>query len=160
MRPKGTPDELYRRRLRAIELLNEGSYRPVDVAKMVGVNRRSVRRWNATKKTKGLNALKAKPAPGRPSRLTPQQKEWLRRQIVMGAEAHGFANNLWTCPRIAKLIQGRFKVGYHADHVSKMLHSLGFSPQKPERRAIERDEKRIARWIKSGWYHIKKKPKT
>jgi transposase len=159
MRPSGSPAVLENRRYEAIALLEEG-YQPVEVAKRLGVDRRSVRRWKASKTKKGLAALKAKPSPGRPSQLQSKQKEKLRQIILRGAEANGFTTALWTCPRIAELIHRKFGVRYHVDHVSRLLHSLGFSPQKPERRAIERDEKGIRRWTKVHWPKIKKKPEN
>ena len=157
MRPQGTSQELEERRFRAMNLLKEG-YQPVEVARMIGVERRSVRRWKASKRTKGIASLKAKPAPGRPSRLGPRQKQKLRQRLLKGASYNGFATDLWTCPRVAQMIRSRFKVDYHVDHLSRLLRSLGFSPQKPERRAVERDEKAIRRWIKTDWSSIKKKP--
>lgn len=155
MRPKGTPKELETRRFRAISLLQKG-YRPVDVAQRVGVDRRSVRRWNAIKK--GGGSLIAKPAPGSPSRLKLPQKQALRKILLQGASRSGFPTDLWTCPRVAQVIRRRFHVRYHLDHLSRLLRLLGFSSQKPERRAIERDEKAIRGWIKTDWPVLKKKP--
>ncbi len=159
MRPTGSPEALETRRFKAITLLEEG-YQPVEVAQKLGVDRRSVRRWKASNRKKGLLALKAKPSPGRPSRLISEDKEKLRQEILKGAQAKGFATDLWTCPRIADLIHREFKVRYHVDHICRLLHSLGFSPQKPERRALERDEKSIRRWVKVQWPKVKKKPKN
>jgi transposase len=157
MRPSGSPAELENRRFEAIALLEKG-YQPVEVARKLGVDRRSVRRWKASKKTRGLLALKAKPSPGRPSWLESQQKEKLRNKILQGAKASGFVTDLWTCPRVAEVIHRQFKVRYHVDHVSRLLHSLGFSPQRPERKALERNEKGIRRWVKVRWPDVKKKP--
>ena len=157
MRPHGTPEELERRRMRAIRLLQEGR-QPVEVAPMVGVDRRSVRRWNATFRKDGMQSLKHKKAAGRPQRLSDKQKQQLAKALLKGAQAHGFQTDLWTCPRVALLIKKRFAVRYHVDHIGRLLHGMGFSPQKPQRRAIERDEKEIRRWIKEEWPKIKKKP--
>lgn len=159
MRPVGSPETLEERRIEAVALLDQG-YAPVEVARKFGVDRRSVRRWKASQKKKGKAGLKAVPAPGRPSRLDSRKKGKLRELILQGAQAGGFATELWTCPRIAQVIWREFKVHYHVDHVSRLLHSMGFSPQKPERRALERDEKAIRRWVKVDWPEIKKKPKN
>ena len=156
MRPTGSPKELEHRRFRAITLLQDG-YPPVEVARMIGVDRRSVRRWNAAKKMSGIASLKAKPSSGRPARLDSPQKQALRKTLLQGASKHGFPTDLWTCPRIAQVIRKRFHVRYHVDHLSRLLHALGFSPQKPERRAIERDAKAIRRWVETEWPTIKKK---
>ena len=78
--------------------------------------------------------------------------------MVKGARAAGFATELWTCPRVAEWIEQHFGVSYHVDHVGRLLHSLGFSPQKPQRRAIERDEQAIEHWVEHTWARVKKKP--
>ncbi len=70
----------------------------------------------------------------------------------------GYPTDLWTCPRIAQVIHRRFGIRYHVDYLPRLLTSLGFSCQKPERRAIERDEPAIARWMQRDWKRIKKKP--
>lgn len=159
MRPTGSPEELERRRQRAITLLNEG-YQPVDIAKMINVDRRSVRRWKSAYIKKGEDAIKAKPTPGRPTKLTPKQMIQLEQALLKGAKVAGFPTDLWTCPRIAHLISKRFGIGYHVDHIGRLLRSLGWTPKKPQRRAIERNEEQIQRWIKGEWPRIKKKPLT
>lgn len=126
---------------------------------MVGVDRRSVRRWNAAYRQKGERALAAKAAPGRPPKLTAQDKARWERRLFRGGNAAGFPTDLWTCPRVAELLRSRFGVRYHVDYVGSLLHSLGWSPQKPERRAIERDEEAIQRWVKRQGPRIKKKPR-
>ena len=68
--------------------------------------------------------------------------------------------DLWTCPRVSWLIQRQFGVHYHAAHVSRVLHGLGFSPQRPTRRALERDEERIRAWIEQDWPRVKKTPRA
>lgn len=156
MRPAGTPEELERRRLRAVELLAQG-HQPVEVARMVGVNRRSVRRWKAAYRKKGCPALAARPASGRPPKLPAPLTRRLERELLRGARAAGFATDLWTCPRVARLIEHRFRVHYHVDHIGRLLHALGWSPQKPARRAVERDEEGIRQWIKQTWPALKKK---
>lgn len=155
MRPRGSPEELEQRRIRAIALLKK-EYQPVDVARMIGVDRRSVRRWKAAYFKAGDKAIKAKPA-GRPQKLDNKAQQQLERKLLKGAKAAGFPTDLWTCPRVAQLILAFFGIRYHVDHIGRLLRSLGWSPQKPQRRAIERDEKEIQRWIKQEWPLIKKK---
>lgn len=157
MRPHGSPEELERRRERAMVLLDEG-LAPVEVAQRVGVDRRSVRRWKAARRQGGRRALKAKPAPGRPPKLGSEQRERLKELLLEGAQAAGYPNDLWTCRRVAEVVLHGFGVAYHPGHVSRLLHSLGWSPKKPQRRAIERDEDRVQTWIKQDWPRIKKKP--
>jgi len=155
MRPRGSPEELEQRRLRAIALLKK-DYQPVDVARMIGVDRRSVRRWKAAYLRAGDRAIKARPA-GRPQQLDNKAQKHLERKLLKGAKAAGFPTDLWTCPRVAQLILAFFGIRYHVDHIGRLLRSLGWSPQRPQRKAIERDEQKIQRWVKQEWPVIKKK---
>src|SRR5437879_5085303 len=98
MRPQGSPQELEQRRLRALALLEQG-LQPVEVAQRLGVDRRSVRRWKAAARRGGTTALKAHPASGRPPKLAARHRPRLERALLRGAQAAGFANDLWTCPR-------------------------------------------------------------
>jgi len=157
MRPPGSPEELQRRRERAVSLLRQG-YRPVEVAHMVGVDRRSVRRWKAACRERGRKALRAKPVPGRPRKLDALAVKGLARDLLAGSQAAGFPTDLWTCPRIAQLIQTRWGIHYDVSGVWRLLRSLGWTPQKPERRGAERNEREIRRWMKNEWPRIKKKP--
>jgi len=156
MRPPGSARALERRRLRAIALLHEG-VQPVEVARRLGVDRRSLRRWRASFERQGREALAARPAPGRPPKLDRVSRVRLEQLLLRGARACGFATDLWTCPRVAELIRREWRIRYHVDHIGRLLHGLGWSPQKPERRARERDEQAIARWLKVDWLRIKKK---
>lgn len=159
MRPAGSPEELQRRRERALALLNEG-IAPVDVAHRLGVDRRSVRRWKAAFRHDGEAGVAAKPTPGRPSALDEKDKRRLEQWLLKGARAVGYPTDLWTCPRVGELIRDRLGVDYHVDHVGRLLHALGWSPQKPARRALERDEAAITRWIKEEWPRVKKTPRA
>jgi transposase len=156
MRPNGTPDELERRRFQALTLLQQGKS-PVEVARQLGVDRRSVRRWKSSVKQHGEGVLSAQPASGRPARLRPGQKQVLRRALLRGAQSAGFESDLWTCRRVAQLIEQRFGIRYERTHVCRLLHGLGFTPQKPQRRAVERDEAAIQQWVQEIWPAIKKK---
>jgi len=155
MRPQGSPAELERRRIRAIELLQRDV--PVHVvAERVGVDRRSVRRWKRVYRRQGRIGLRARPAPGRPPKLTAAQRRQLTRLVLAGPEAAGYATSLWTCRRIVDLIRRHFKVVYHADHVGRLLRACGFSPQRPQPRAKERDDRRVREWIQRDWAQVKK----
>ena len=151
-RPYGSPEQLERRRLQAWKLLREG-LAPVEVARKLGVARRSVRRWRALGEHKKLAAL---PASGRPAKLTEAQREELVGRLLDGPLACGYPTPLWTCPRIAELIRRRFKVRYHVSHLGRLLRTLGFSPQKPERQARERDEAATQGWVRETWPRVKK----
>lgn len=156
MRPHGTAEELEARRRRAIRLLQEG-HRQAEVARVVGTTRTSVGRWWKAYRRGGEAALRAKPPPGRPSKLTRAQKRGLVRRLLKGARAGGFATDLWTCPRIAELIRRLTGVVYHVDSLPRFLRALGFTCQKPEKRAWERDDEAVARWVAHEWPRIKKK---
>jgi len=155
MRPHGSPAELERRRLRALDLLKQG-LPPGEVAQRLGVDRRSVRRWKRAYRRQGRRGLKAQPAPGRPSKLTSRQRQSLARWILKGPQACGFSTALWTCRRIVQLIRDRFRVVYHPDHIGRLLRSCGFTPQRPQTRAKERDDRRIRLWIQQEWSRAKK----
>jgi transposase len=148
---------LERRRLHALDLIRKG-WAPVDIARQVGVDRRSVRRWRARFEQEGQNGLAAKHAAGRPPKLNAAAKRKLERHLLKGARASMFDTDLWTCPRVAKVIYHHFRVRYHVDHICRLLRSMGWTPQKPERRAQERDEQAIQRWIKQDWPRVKKTP--
>lgn len=159
MRPPGSPRTLERRRRRAIALLEQG-FQPVEVASQLGVDRRSVRRWKAAYQKGGEAAIEARVAPGRPSALDDKAKARLERILLKGAKAAGFPTDLWTGPRVAELIAERFGVEYHVDHIGRLLRGMGWSPQKPTRRAVERDEAAIKQWVKSDWPRVKKTPRA
>ncbi len=155
MRPAGSAEALERRRERAIELLREG-WQPVDVAQKVGVDRRSVRRWRAAFEREGRSGLEARTVPGRPLKLDARERAELEQLLLQGAVRAGYSTDLWTCPRVRDLIAREFDVEYHVDHIGRLLRSLGWSPQKPKRRARERDEERIQGWVKAVWPRVKK----
>lgn len=144
------------RRRRALALLEEG-LGVCEVARRLGCSPSSVSRWQAAVKAGGSEALQAKPAPGRPPRLSASQRQRLLRQLLKGAIAHGYATDLWTLPRVAEVIARLFGVRYHPAHVWRILRGEGWSCQKPERRARERDEAAIQRWRQERWPHIKKR---
>jgi transposase len=155
MRPKGSAEELERRRKQAIALLEQGM-RPAAVARSVGTTRASVTRWRQAYEGGGEEALKAKPHPGGKPRLTPAQRERLLEMLLQGSRKHGYATELWTLRRVAKLIAQKFGVEYHPSAVWHILRRLGWSSQKPERLARERDEQAIVQWRQQGWPRIKK----
>jgi transposase len=141
----------------AIELL-EKQMTIADVAQVVGVSDSSVKRWRKAFREGGDAALQPKPHPGSPMKLTFLQRRRLRQLLIKGPRAAGFDTELWTCRRVAVVVQRTFAVEYHPDHLGRILHDLGFSPQKPQRRAAERDAAAIERWRTHDWPRIKKRP--
>lgn len=155
MRPFGSPRQLERRRRKAMALLDSG--RSLDqVARQIGCSPSSVMRWRDVRDAEGEDGLKPQPAPGRPSKLTDRQKKHLVTLLLKGAIANGYRTELWTTARIAELIERHFGVTYHRDHIGRLMASLGWSCQKPARRALERDEEAIARSKRRDWPRVKK----
>jgi transposase len=159
MRPKGSAEALEVRRQIAGRLLQEGMGIR-QVARLVGAAPGSVFRWKKALEEGGKEALAAKPHPGRPSRLTAEQKEGLKATLLRGPRAAGFRTDLWTLKRVAQVIESHYGVKYHPGHVWHILRDMDWSPQKPERRARERDEEAIERWREEEWPRIEKKPVT
>jgi len=156
MRPQGSPESLEVRRRRAIELLEEG-LGVREVARKLKCSPASVSRWQTQVKIRGPDALKPKPTPGRPRLLSARQRRRLLQALLKGATAHGYSTDLWTLSRVAEVIERTFGVRYHPAHVWKILRGEGWSCQKPERRARERDEDAIEQWREKRWPHIKKR---
>jgi transposase len=119
----------------------------------------SVMRWRNARARGGQKALRVRFSPGRPPRLTTAQKRRLVKILLKGAAGNGYRTDLWTLQRITDVIDNRFGVRYHRSHVARLLHGLGWSCQKPERRALERDEAAIRRWKKEEWPRVKKTPR-
>jgi transposase len=100
--------------------------------------------------------LRVRFSPGRPLKLGLSQRRRLLRLLLKGPQAHGYRTQLWTTTRIAEVIAREFGVHYHRDHVGRLMHSLHWSPQKPETHALERDEPAIERWKRRHWPRVKK----
>jgi transposase len=143
-RPYGSASTLEQRRRQAVLAVQKGD-KVKDVARIMGVNRRSLHRW--LRAAEQFNGLVAKPHLGPATRLNDTQQKELEQLLRQGAQAHGWPNQLWTTQRIAALILRHFGVSLHHDHVGRFLRQrLKWSPQKPRRRARERDEEAIALW--------------
>lgn len=157
MRTHGSAKQLEQRRLRAVHMVADEGHSVSETARRVRADRRTVTRWLKAFREGGEAALKAKPHPGRACFLSESQKDDLKTRLVEGAKRQGFSTDVWTCPRVQELIEREYGVAYHVDHIPRLLKGLGFSPQKPRRRARERDEETIGRWIAEDWPRIKKK---
>jgi transposase len=147
-----------RRRERAAGMFARGATQAV-VARELEVSRQSVSRWYADWQAGGSKALKAAGRAGRLPRLTETQLGQVDRALRQGPRAHGFATDLWTLDRVASVIEAETGVRYHPGHVWKLLRDrLGWSRQRPARRAVERDDEAIARWMATDWPRIKRGP--
>jgi len=154
-RLKGSADLLEDRRRRALALLDAG-HSLNQVGRRVGCHASSVMRWRDARRKGGAQALRVRFSPGRPWKLEAAERKRLLRLLLKGPLAQGYRTNLWTTARIAELVERAFGVRYHRDHIGRLMHGLGWSPQKPERRALERDEEEIARWKREEWPRMKK----
>ena len=133
------------------------AHRPwADIAEACGVSLSAVGQWKRAWRASGEAGLAARLHPGPEPLLTPDDLWRLDHMLRAGAHRAGFDSDLWTCRRVTQLIQQRFGVTYHLSHVWKVLRKLGWSCQKPERRARERDEAAIEHWRKVRWPQIKK----
>jgi transposase len=143
------------RRLEGGRLLRQG-VKQVEVARRMGVAPSTVSGWARCVEQGGLAALKSRGPWGRRRGLDEKQRQELSKSLQAGALAAGFATELWTLPRVGKVIQQSFGRRYSDSQVWRILRSMGFSPQRPSRRALERDEAAIASWKKKRWPALKK----
>lgn len=149
--------EAQKTRVKAARLLQKG-FTPTQVAEEVGVARQTIHTWKRILEEKGLDALKEIREVGRPSTLDDSDMLWLANALREGATAHGFGTELWTLKRVNELIRKKLGKKFSDVHVWRLLGMLGFSSQKPDRQAKERDESAVKEWRQKTWPKIKKKP--
>ena len=145
------------RRFRAWELHRQG-WKQQAIADALGVTQGAVSQWLTRANEHGVEALRRRKAPGAKPQLTPEQKAQIPELLKQGPEAFGFRGDVWTRDRVATVIHREFGVSYHPVHVGRILKALGWTRQKPERRARQRDEEAIARWQDERWPELQKKP--
>jgi transposase len=152
MRPVGSAAELERRRVRAIQLVEQGESASL-VARILGVHETSVHRWRRQARQQG--GVAAKPAEGPKPRLSDGQLAELEQLLLKGATAHGWVNNLWTAGRVTTLIQRHFGVPFHPEHVREMLRRrLNWSSQRPQRQHPDGNDEAIALWVKEEFPRV------
>ena len=149
-------DALEKRRFEAMRLFERG-LKQSEIARQLRVVPQTVARWMRDYRTRGKSSLKKAGRAGRLPRLNEQQRQQLEKLLVRGPEQLGYETPLWTCPRVAHLIEKEFGVSYHEGHVWKILVSLRWSPQRPEGRARERNEGQVRHWQKKELPALKKK---
>lgn len=157
MSRSGTAEQLQERRLRAMTLLEEG-YSQTDVACCLGVAPSAVCQWKRAYAEGGEDSLAASKHPGPTPKLSSKQCDRLLKYLQQGPTKHGWKTELWTLPRIVELIERKFGVEYDQSGVWRLMRRLGWSCQKPERRAREREQDAIERWPKEDWPRLKKHP--
>jgi transposase len=146
-------------RMRAVDYFESGGLSKAEIARRVGVVHQTVSDWYQLWETGGRDALRAAGRAGRLPKLAAEQLERIEAELLNGAGAHGYPNDLWTLRRVAEVIDRLTGVAYHPHHVWRILRQkLGWSSQRPARRAVERDEEAIETWVKDRWPQIKKRP--
>jgi transposase len=148
---------LAQRRKQAARWFAEGE-RMATVARRLQVSRQSVSRWYQQWKNGGTAALKSAGRAGRLPRLNAAELRQVERTLREGARANGFNTDLWTLPRVAQVIERLTGVTYHAGHVWRVMRVMGWTLQRPARRAKERNEESIRQWVAARWPAVKKKP--
>lgn len=156
MRRHGSPQTLERVRRTAVSLHRQGVH-PQQIAAALNRHVRTVYRWLEAVHEDGVEALTARRHPGPSLKLSMAQRAHLAEQLLAGARAQGFSTDLWTAPRVQRLIREQYGVDYHVKYIPTLLRKLHFTPHKPETRARERNEAEIARWRECDWPRLKKK---
>lgn len=156
MRRPGSPQQLEQTRLFAANMFQQ-QLGTRQIAASLGVDDQTVRRWRRVYRAWGRDGLLSSKHPGRKARLDCQQRQKLAELLLKTPAECGFDRYLWTQQLIAELIQREFGVVYHHDHVGRILGMIGFTHQKPARRARERDEAKIAAWRSEVWPALLKK---
>jgi len=151
-----TREQMAERRLAGVKMLKADRLSQATIARQLGVSEAAVSQWRRQLSAGGVRALQMKQASGRPTKLSTQQMRKLERLLKRGAVANGFETERWTQRRIQQLIVSTFGVSYHVNYVGRLMKRLGWSVQKPEARAIERDEDAIRAWLSQDWSRIKK----
>jgi len=157
-RPRRDFDGLEARRKRAGRLFAAGRLSQAEIARRLTVSPVSVLRWYRSWRRGGSSALVKAGRAGRKPRLDQADLQVVDRVLREGAAAHGFSTELWTLPRVGKVIAEITGVHYHPGHVWRILRGLNWTLQRPTRRAKERDEQAIQRWVAKEWPRVKKTP--
>jgi transposase len=143
------------RRLRAWHLKQKG-WSQRRIAGALGVSEGAVSQWMTRAGDAGPDALRRRPPTGAPRRLSADQLARLPALLHRGPPAYGFGGELWTRTRIAAVIRLAFGVSYHPRHVGRLCQAMRWAPQKPTRRARQRDDAAIAQWREQTWPALKR----
>jgi transposase len=150
--------ELERRRFAAVKLFGK-DLNSSEIGRRLKVSNQTVSRWRREHRRGGKQALRQAGRAGRLPCLNEGDKNRLVELLKQGPERLGYETPLWTCERVAHLIEKNFAVDYHPGHVWRILRQLKWSVQQPVGRALERNEPLIDEWKRRRWPEIKKKPK-
>lgn len=152
-----TRPQLEERRLYFLQLLEADQHTTQELAEFLGVSMSTIRNWKYRLRHRGSDTLQATVTSGRPQAISQEQRDILKRLINEGAQVHGFPDSSWTTLRVRDIIGRQFDIWHHRDHVRRILHQLGFSRQKPDKRALEQNPDAVATWIQTTIPELKKK---
>lgn len=155
-----TREQQAERRAEAVRMLEEDKMKQVEIARYLGVTEAAVSKWRRRVAEGGAQALGLRKATGRPPKLNASQREALVKRLEAGARAAGYATEQWTQARVKEVIEREYGVRYHQNYISRLLDEMGWSVQKPDSRAMERDEELIRAWLSRDWKRIKKSAAT
>lgn len=150
----GIRAEQERRRHLAVQRVEEG-YSQEEVASFLGVSPSAVSQWMKAFRNGGAAALAAKPASGRPPKLTLKQEAEVLSWFTRSPTEFGFRNELWTAPRVAEVIRKTWGIKFHPRYLNHWLAERRITPQKPARQARERDEAAVRHWKRYRWPRLK-----
>jgi transposase len=146
-------------RLHAVALNMEGRKAP-EIADVLKVHRSNVCLWLQRWQEEGMEGILEGHRPGRPPTISERQRQQLADILESGPVAYGFSSGVWTCPMIARVIEDEFSLSFHPAHVSRILHGLEFSVQRPQKVLARADEALQSKWIRYRYPNLKKKPKA
>lgn len=146
-------------RIRAVKAVEAGES-PEQVIATLGFSRPRIYEWLASYREGGIEALRAKPIPGRPNRLDAHALRWVYETITTKNPMQmQFEFALWTREMVRELIRERFNVRLSAVSVGRLLRKLGLSPQRPLARAYQRDPAMVETWLREQFPAIQSEAK-
>jgi transposase len=156
MRNQGSASVLEARRRLAVARVNEG-WKQKDVAAFLGVSTRAIGKWVAAYRDAGDDGLKRKPRTGPKPKLSRRQEAAVLSWLARSPQAFGYKTDLWTTRRLAEVIEKKYGIRFNSNYLAEWLTRRGYSPQKPEAKAVERDNPAVTRWLAEDWPRIKKR---
>ena len=128
-----------------------------EVSRETGVSWRSVHEWYKDWQKAGVEGLKATDKPGPKPKFSDEEAEAVAVELKKGAMAHGYATQLWSLPRVKRLVEGMYGRKLSISETFRLLRRIGWSTQKPVGKARERSEEKIVNWKQVEWPRIKQK---
>ena len=159
LRPRRDFAALEARRMQAAKLFGQG-HSQAEMVRRFRVSRPTAHRWYQAWRRRGREGLRGAGRAGRKPRLSSENLRRLETALLQGPAAWGFRTHLWTLKRIAEVVWKTCHVRYSVSQVWRVLRQLGWSRQRPDRRARERNQGAIRRWVRVRWPQVKKTPRA